>query len=36
MVLPVALTSILFFSRITRYDSEMDSQGELFTVMQET
>ncbi len=36
MVAPVVLTSILFFRRITRYDSEMEqAEGELFTVMQE-
>jgi ATP-binding cassette subfamily B protein len=36
MVLPVALSSILFFKRITKYNNEMEqAEGELFTVMQE-
>jgi len=36
MVVPVALSSVFFFRRITRYDSEMErTEGELFTVMQE-
>ncbi len=36
MVIPVVLSSVLFFRRITKYNNEMEqAEGELFTVMQE-